>query len=1142
MSSPRSIQDFIERWAPSGGAERSNYAFFLAELCEQLGVEPPQPAVQDESQNAYVVDRSVTFLNADGTKSPGFLDLYKRGCFVLETKQGVDQRGKNKVGVQAGKQRRGTAVRGTGGWDAAMLAARGQAEQYAKALPVEEGWPPFLVVVDVGFSFELYADFSLSGKAYSHFPDSRSHRIYLRDLVKEEIRERLRLVWEDPLALDPSRRSAKVTRELAEKLAALANSLEVSGHDSKRVASFLMRCIFTMFAEDVGLLRKGSFTELLTRLRDKREVFPDTIRSLWETMDAGGFSPVLMEKLLHFNGGLFENPEALPVTREQIDLLLLASQADWREVEPAIFGTLVERALDPIERHKIGAHYTPRDYVERLVLPTVIEPLYAEWKSVQVAAVTLANDGKVPAAVEEVKKFHRRLCAVRILDPACGSGNFLYVSLEHLKRLEGDVLNVLDTFGLPNLGLEEFTVDPHQLLGIEKNPWAAAIADLVLWIGYLQWHFRTHGVSMPREPVLRKFHNIECRDAVLAYDRVEEAHDPNGRTESRWDGRTFKKHPVTGEDVPDETAIVPALRYINPQPATWPAADFIVGNPPFIGNWRMRSALGDGYTEALRRTYPDIPEASEFVMYWWDHAAELVRAGQVTRFGFITTNSLSQTFNRRVVERHLTAATPLSVVFAIPDHPWVDAEEGADVRISMTVGEAGNHEGVLYRVTGERALDGEVREVDLQARAGHIHADLTIGPDVAGAMPLQSNDKLSSRGVSLHGAGFIVSPEQAQALGLGRIPGLEQHIRAYRNGRDLTATPRNVMVIDLFGLNAEEVRSQFPEVYQWVYERVKPERDLNNRETYKTNWWVFGEARGNFRPALTGLNRYISTVETAKHRAFVFQDASVLPDNMLVNIALEDAYCLGLLSSRIHVAWALAAGGRLGIGNDPRYNKTRCFDPFPFPECDEVTKDRIRAVGEVIDAHRKRQQALHPKLTLTDMYNVLEKLREGTVLTEKEKIVHQQGVVTVLRQLHDELDAAVAEAYGWPVDLTIEEILERVVALNLERAREERSGIVRWLRPSYQHPKAFRQEVLNTDEGQTLTPTPTNTAKVKWPPTLAEQAKAVREMLVTENQVITSQNLAKAFAGARVERVTELLETLVSLGQARQLEDGRYTT
>src|SRR5690606_23410543 len=394
-----------------------------------------------------------------------------------------------------------------------------------------------------------------------------------------------------------------------------------------------------------------------------------------------------------------------------------AAHAAWADVEPSIFGTLLEQALDPRERHRLGAHFTPRAYVERLVGPAVLEPLRDEWEGVRTAAEQLverAEDATDRAqrtrlrneARRVLSAFLTRLAAVRVLDPACGSGNFLYVTFAGLKALEDEARRVSERLVGEAVG-EGFGVTPTQMRGLEVNARAAAIADLVLWIGYLQWHRRRYGAAHPLpEPVLEGYGQVEHRDAVLG---------PDGR------------------------------------PAPWPEADFIVGNPPFVGASRMREALGDAYTEALRKAYPGVPESADLVMYWWDRAASAVRDGRARRFGLITTNSLTQTFNRRVVERHLGAhpgrsagrdggmrrddrirrdtmhgvpttgttgtgttgtgttgtgttgtgttgttgtgttgtgttgtAGPLTLAFAVPDHPWVDSADGAAVRVAMT--------------------------------------------------------------------------------------------------------------------------------------------------------------------------------------------------------------------------------------------------------------------------------------------------------------------------------------------------------------------------------------------------------------------------------------------------------------------------
>lgn len=1152
---------FITHWTGVSGSERANYQLFVGALCALLDVPQPEPSRDDTRDNAYVFERRVTFAHGDGSTSAGFIDCYKRSTFVLEAKK-----------VKAAAH--------TKGFDDALMRARAQAESYARALPASEGRPPFLLVVDVGHVIEVYAEFTRSGATYTPFPDARSHRIKLADLRDEAIRERLRLLWTDPMALDPARASAKVTRQVSDQLAKLAKSLETAGHRPEAVAAFLTRCLFSMFAEDVGLLPKdaegqGAFARLLRQWRDQPDTLRQMLAVLWADMDRGGFSPALAANVLRFNGKLFKGAGAddyvLPLDRQQIDDLLAAAASNWREVEPSIFGTLLERALNPNERHALGAHYTPRAYVERLVLPTVVEPLRAEWSDTQAAALLLSiearslegkkRDDKLAEARAAVRAYHHRLCTVRVLDPACGSGNFLYVTLEHLKRLEGEVLDQLHALGesQSRLGFEGETVTPQQLLGIEVNERAAALAELVLWIGYLQWHIRTFDTASVAEPVIHDYRNIECRDAVLAWDAQEPMRDEAGNLVTRWDGETFKLHPVTGAKVPDETALVPQWRYINPRQAEWPAVDYIVGNPPFIGNKRMREALGDGYVEALRGAWPGVPDSADLVMYWWHHAAEVVRGGRALRFGLITTNSITMIFNRRVIEAQQWAKPPLCLAFATPDHPWADGTGDANVRIAMTVGSLVDEPGRLLRSVEETPSGHGEFAVRFEERRGLIHADLKIGAAVGTAAPLRANAGLSNRGVIPHGAGFVVTREEAARLGIGVVPGLAQHIREYRNGRDLTDRPRGVMVIDLHGLRLDEVRDRFPAVYQHLLDRVKPERDLNPDRARRERWWLFARANTELRAAIDGLSRYIATVYVAKHRVFQFLDPSILPDDGLVAIGSTSALLLGVLSSSTHIAWTLASGGTLE--DRPRYNKSVCFDAYPFPT--ETTglaaplADRIRSLAEQIDAHRKAQQAAHPGLTLTGTYNVLQKLRADGQLTPKERDIHTQGLVGVLRSLHDDLDAAVLAAYGW-TDLTsaladhtpagaeareaaVGELLQRLVDLNARRAAEEAAGTVRWLRPEFQNPAAApagTQGALAVDDEVEEAPaaTPVPVTKRPWPSGLPEQIKAVSEVLASAGRPLALDDLAAHFAGRGRwrDRLPTIVETLEAIGRARR--------
>ncbi|MDA7423817.1 class I SAM-dependent DNA methyltransferase [Thalassococcus lentus] len=1142
------IEEFINRWKDTGGSEHANYQLFVIELTELLGLERPCPATDDDSNDHYRFERPVTFAHTH-KRSTGFVDVYRAGHFILETKQGVNHK-KNRQGdltkgTAERKQRRtGHGVRGTAAWDDTMLKARNQADNYARAVAKEDGWPPFLMVVDVGHVIELYADFSKQGQGYNQFPDGNRYRIALDELHDEDIRDLLRTIWIDPYSLDPSLKAAEVTRDIAAHLAELGKSFEGQGHDSQTVASFLMRCLFSMFAEDVDLIPRGSFTELLRKLRGHPEHAEPALKGLWETMNTGGFSQVLMQDLKRFNGGLFKEADALPLNELQLDLLIEAAEADWKQVEPAIFGTLLERALDKRQRHKLGAHYTPRAYVQRLVTPTIIEPLREDWRDVQTAVQRLTEDGKTDDALKLVRDFHAKLCETTVLDPACGSGNFLYVALEMMKRLEGEVTSLMHDLGDTR---PLITVDPHQFLGIELNPWAANVAELVLWIGYLQWHFRTYGNAAPSEPVLRDFKNIRQGDAVLEWADRTERIDEDGTPVTRWDGVTTMRHPVTGEEVPDPDARVQVYDYAKPKATVWPQADFIVGNPPFIGASRLRDNLGDGYVEALWNAYPKMPQSADLVMFWWEKAALAARAynaksGKGTRrFGLITTNSLRQTFNRRVLEPHLNdPKKPLSLLFAIPDHPWVEAQTGdAAVRIAMTVAGAGNRAGRLLTLATESKEKSEAdgRLVTFDHQVGKVFANLRIGPDVLSAKPLSSNKALAFRGIYMFGAGFSVSEEKAKSLGLGDEIVVGEQIKPVVNGRDVVSGTQKNFVIDLLGYEEGEVRKRFPKLFQHLYDTTRLERAENNNQWRRENWWVLGDPARNMRPAMAALDSFFVTPMTAKHRYFTRLEKPLIADQGCISFAFSDANLMAVMSSRAHVVWALAAGARLGVGNDPRYNNSLIFEPFPFPDLTDDQRTRLRALGEELDAHRKRQQAAHPKLTLTQMYNVLEKLRAGDTIEGKDREIYDQGLIGILKDLHDQIDVAVAKAYGWPADLSDEDILFRLVALNKERAEEEARGHIRWLRPVYQNPEgrvAAKGKTKDMDLGVTA-----KVEKAPWPKTLPDQIAAVREAL-TEMGEATPDQIARRFMRARTTSVQPLLESLAALGQAEKTGTDRY--
>ena len=1140
------VGDFIARWSGrEGGAERANYALFLNELTTTLDLPPPEPA---DSASGYRFEFPVR----GDTGQPLRIDLYKRNCFILEAKQSRLSPDKGESLVQEdmfGHPPTPGRANRRPRWDADMRAAFNQAWDYANRLPAEHERPPFIVTCDVGRTFEFYSDFTGQGRAYRAFPDERRRVIALEDLAEREVRDRFHAVWEHPASLDPARRRAEATREVAGYLAQVSRALEERGEPAEEVATFLTRTLFAMFAEDVGLLPADSFKGLLQRCLESPASFAPQMSDLFRAMDEGQFSAGLGVMVRRFNGAFYKNRRAFALKREEIGALLSASAKDWRDVEPAIFGTLLEQALNPKDRSRLGAHYTPRPYVERLVQATVMDPLRADWDAVRAAAEVRQAAGDAAGAARELLAFHDALTKTRVLDPACGTGNFLYVTLELMKGLEAEVLDarasLLTDDGAAAGGLVGDDVlrgvDPRRFYGLELNPRAAAIAELVLWIGYLQASYRRDPNYSPRTPVLEDYATVNplpsrarptdrCVDAVLQSDGL-----------------------VIGGG---------AEAYPKPRRPAWPEAEFIVGNPPFTGGKDVRAEQGDAYAEALWALNPKMGDASDLVMYWWDRAADiLTRKGSPLRsFGPVTTNSITQVFQRRTVARWLSPdnpnKAPLSLVFAVDDHPWTKATRGsAAVRIAMTVARAGVHDGRLATVTREARLDTDQPEVELAVKPGRINADLTVGVDVTGAEALRANAGLCSPGVKLHGAGFIVSPAEAAQLGLGRAdrPGLEAHIRPYLNGRDLTGRSRNKRVIDLFGLSAEAVRERFPEVYQHLTQTVRAERakvversGTKDARDYLAKWWLLGKPRTELRPALAGLPRYIATVETSKHRTFSFLDGAVLPDNMLVVTATADPAHLAVLSSSAHTDWALRAGGWLGVGNDPRYSKSRCFDPFPFPDWTEAQHAALADAGERLDGFRKARLAEHPDLTLTRLYNALEAHRAGRTpdhgMTPEEAADFEHASVVVLAELHADIDALTLDAYGWPRELTGDALLARLVALNAERRAEEAQGRVRWLRPDYQRPRFAKGTVAGPQQaGDLIGALPSAPAeRAPWPREPRLQVLAIKGALA-EAAPLTPSDLAARFKGrAAATEVPRLLAVLQKGGQVRRSPDGAY--
>ncbi len=1088
-----------DRWADTKAAERANAQSYLRELCEALGVPSPQPA-----GSGYEFELPVKLITRDGTEANGFIDCYKAGHFILEAKD-----------VQGGAS------------DVALRRAYGQARQYAAHDPSGMA-PPYLLVLDVAKTLLVYHRW---GGTYQGF--AAGHRIDLATLDQRRADiDLLRDIWTAPTKRDPRQHAQAVTQEIAAKLATLASALESRGFEPERVARFLMRVVFSCFAEDVDLLPREAFRQTVQRAGVEGDPikFQRALETLWHAMDEGGMFG--FESLLRFNGHFFKDAEALPLEKADIVLVLEAAKADWKDVEPTIFGTLLTRALDPVERHRLGAEYTPRAFIERLVRPTVEEPVRERWTAVQAEALQLRETGKPKdraAAEQRMREFLGWMQGLRVLDPACGSGNFLYVTMHVLKDIEYEVVRELEALtGHQELRMQE--IGPANFLGIEVKPWAREIAELTLWIGFHQYWKKHHAVQPP-EPVLMDTGTLELRDAVLGWDLVR--HVPE---KDRPDPTPRIPHPVTGELVPDPTATLPYLEHVGARAAPWPEADFIVGNPPYLGEKRQRDVFGDGYVDALRSAYPAVPDSADFVSYWWYRAAEAVASGRALRAGLITTSTIIQSKNRSLIRDAATRGA--HVVWAAPDHPWVEGADGAAVRVAMTV---------VARDTGSSTVvtvDDDAR-IKSEARVRRLNDDLSAYADVptAAAQPLRANAGLSWQGFKLVGDGFIIQPDEAASL-LNEDPGHAEVLRPLRNGRDLATRPRGVSVID-FGIRTEQEARRYPRLYDIVRTRVKPERDANANISRRKNWWRFGRTNEGLRNAVAELPRYIATVEVSKHRYFTFLDKAVAPDGALVVIGTSDAFHLGVLSSSAHSTWALAAGGRMGVGNDPRYNKTLCFDSFPFPTPSNPVREEIGRLALAIEAHRTTALERHQSVTVTGLYNILQKLAADEHLTAKERAIFEKGSCGVLLDLHRELDAAVAEAYGWSWPEPPALILERLVALHDRRVEEEAAGTVRWLRPDYQRPR-FGGETdaqapaptLGLPDAPSVAAAPAATAPTPWPADAIGQITVLRSMAAMTP--VSIEEAVQRLVGAKRDIVHRHLETLAMLGELRDVGGGRY--
>jgi type II restriction/modification system DNA methylase subunit YeeA len=938
--------DFITKWTASTRNERAACQEHFIDLCNLL--DEPTPGTDPTGEN-YAFEKGATKFTGDG----GWADVWKRGCFAWEY-----------------KKKRGD-----------LNAAHRQLLLYAGPL----GNPPLLITSDIA---RIVIRTNWTNAV------TETHEIPLAEMANPLRLRLLKWAFSDPEQLRPSHTRQALTEQAATEFAELARRLRDRGHDPRAVAHFVNRLVFCMFANNVGLLPEGLFGQMLKLCKRRWPRSAEYTGQLFGALAKSG-GEIGYVDVPWFNGGLFEDATTLPLIEKDINLLIELTELDWGEVDPSILGTLFERGLDPDKRSQLGAHYTDRAKIEMLIDPVIRRPLLAEWASVReqieaaLAAPARRKGGGKEAAQTLYHSFLERLRNFRVLDPACGSGNFLYLSLQVLKDLEHQATVEVEALGLSR----EFPrVGPETMLGIEINPYAAELARVSVWIGHLQWT-RRHGYPAPSNPVLQVLDTIECRDAVLT---------PDGKI------------------------------------AEWPKADVIVGNPPFLGGKLLRRVLGDDYLDALFDAFSGrVSAEADLVCYWFELARAQMDDGKVQRAGLVATNSIRGGVNREVLARIGEAAT---IFEAWSDQSWT--VEGAAVRVSLIAFSA-------EIIT--RRLDG--------CTVSQIFADLTArnGIDLTRCQPLRENRSIAFMGDTKGGAFDIPGDLARQWLEMplnanGRSN--SEVLRPWVNGMDLTRRPSDTWIVDFGWTMTESEAAYYADPFAHVTIAVKPTRETNNREAYRRLWWRHIEARQGLIGKIDRLRRFIVTPRVSKHRIFTWVEDPTLPDSATIVITRDDDVVFGILHSRLHEVWALRMG--TSLEDRPRYTPTTTFETFPFPENltpnlpaaayadnpharaiataahDLVEKrdlwlnppDLIERVPEVVPGYPDRIIPKNPQAaailktrTLTNLYNT-----RGT----------PEG--TWLDNLHCTLDEAVAAAYGWPADLTDDEILGRLLALNHECA------------------------------------------------------------------------------------------------------------
>ncbi len=815
----------------------------------------------------------------------------------------------------------------------------------------------------------------------TNFPgmESVQREIRIADLAEPETLAVVKRIFTDPDWFNTGKSRDDVTKETAALFQAVSNDMAGSGYGHHELAQYLNQIIFCLYAEDAGLLPDGAFTGLVVNQRREPDRFRQGAQTLFAEMNHGGlFGPQTIE---HFNGELFAHVPDVTLNTAALERLAEAAAKNWSNIEPSIFGTLFERALGLTEeRAPLGAHYTSEADIRRVVQPVILDDLQREWEAVRAELAGVLEGGessesRFPGlrdlpdygpqswqscnplnpdsdnsrARQRLEDFRRRLASVTVLDPACGSGNFLYVTLKALLDLERQAIDCQTALGAaPGPPL----VNPAQMMGLEINEYAAQLAKTALWIGYIQWH-QANGFAYTNRPILDNIHGVECRDAALLV---------NG------DGDTVK--------------------------AQWPDADYIIGNPPFLGAKDMLTELGGEYTTRLRQTYSgELDGAVDLCCYWFEQARAHIAAGKAKRAGLLATQAIRFSSNRRTLERIKETG---DIFAAYDDLQWKPEEPGsAAVHVSIVCFDDGSE--TARTLNGNPATDIDTR--------------LTNAVNLDQAQRLSQNAGICFAGVS-KGGPFELSPQDAAPVLDDSNPNGRPNsdvVKPYLIGRDLNGKWQERWLID-FGAMSESDARLYNLPYQHCLTVVKPTRTNSRERRLREQWWLHSRNRVELRESIAPLTRYIGTSEVSKHRYFQYIDGDVTSDKTVTIFAREDDYFLGILESRFHKVWTAAVGTQLE--SRPRYIISECFEKFPFPTPTESQRAAVAQAVRTLD--EQRRNVCRPNGTYR---------RSMTALYNENP--------PWLQTAHAELDAAAADAYGWPSDLADDEILRRLVRLNV---------------------------------------------------------------------------------------------------------------